>query len=54
MSRETGAHFVLFDDGDTIRKKIQVARGLGISSFVAALEDVEDVADKLGLRQRRQ
>jgi len=54
MSRETGAHFVLFDDGDTIRKKLQVARGLGISSFVAALEDVEDIAEKLGLRQRKQ
>ena len=51
MSRENGAHFVLFDDGDTVRKKIQVARGLGITSFMAALEDVEDIAEKLGLNR---
>ena len=51
MSRENGAHFVLFDDGDTIRKKIQVARGLGITAFMAALEDVEDIAEKIELVQ---
>ena len=49
MSRESGAHFVLFDDGDTLRKKIQTAQGLGISEFMAALEDVEDAKEKLGL-----
>lgn len=49
MSRESGAHFVLFDDGDTIRKKIQVARGLGITSAVLAWADAEDILDRLGL-----
>lgn len=51
MSRDTGAHFVLFDDGDTIRKKIQVARGMGITSILLAWEDVDDLQDKLGLRR---
>ncbi len=52
MSREGGAHFVLFDDGDTVRKKLQLARGLGISGAVAAVEDVEDILDKLNLKQK--
>lgn len=51
MSRDNGAHFVLFDDGDTIRKKLQVARGLGITSAVAALEEIDDLVDKLNLRK---
>ena len=36
MSRQNGAHFVLFDDAGSIRKKLQVARNLGISSAVLA------------------
>lgn len=28
MSRESGAHFVLFDDRDTLRKKLEVAQEL--------------------------
>lgn len=51
MSRDGGPHFVLFDDGDTIRKKLQVARGLGITSVILAWADVEDILDKLGLRK---
>ena len=51
MSRESGAHFVLFDDGDTIRKKLQTARGIGITGAVMALEDVDDVLDKLNLKR---
>lgn len=49
MSRDNGAHFVLFDDGDTIRKKLQTARGLGISGAVAAWDDIADVAGRLEL-----
>ena len=37
MSRENGAHFVLFDDAGSIRKKLQVARGLGIRQAVLSL-----------------
>jgi len=51
MSRDSGAHFVLFDDGDTIRKKLQMARGLGIGGAMAAWEDVSDVLEKLELRR---
>lgn len=50
MSRDSGAHFVLFDDGDTIRKKLQVARGLGIGGAVLAWEDAEELQEQLGLR----
>ena len=49
MSREDGAHFVLFDDGDTIRKKLEVARGLGITSAMAAWADVADLTEQLNL-----
>ena len=51
MSRENGAHFVLFDDGVTIRKKLEVARGLGITSTIAAWEDVSDLLEQLNLRK---
>lgn len=50
MSRENGAHFVLFDDGGTLRKKMEVAREHGIASAVAALPEVADVAEELGIR----
>lgn len=53
MDRTSGAHFVLFDDGDTIRKKLQVARGLGILTAIAALDEVDDILDKLARRVSR-
>lgn len=43
MTAEDGVHFVLFDDGATIRKKLQVARRLGICRAVARFEQVEDL-----------
>ena len=48
MSRESGAHFVLFDDRDTLRKKLEVAQELGITSAVAALPEVLDAAGDCG------
>ncbi len=45
MTPEGGAHFILFDDGATIRKKLQVARRLGINRAVARLEQVEDLPE---------
>ena len=48
MSRESGAHFVLFDDRDTLRKKLEVAQELGITSAVAALPEVLDAAGGAG------
>ena len=47
MSRENGAHFVLFDDAMSIRKKLQVARSLGIRRAVAALPEIDDLLPAL-------
>jgi len=54
MSRETGAHFVLFDDGDTLRRKMDVARKAGITTFLAPWAEVEDCAAQLGLQHLSQ
>lgn len=51
MSRKSGAHFVLFDDGATLAQKIQVARSLGIRTVLAAWAEIADVTDHLGLRR---
>lgn len=50
MSRDSGAHFVLFDDEATLAKKLEVARGLGIRTAVAAWPEVADAAGALGLK----
>ena len=47
MSRESGAHFILFDDAMSIRKKIQVAQALGITRAVAALPEIDDLLPEL-------
>ena len=47
MSRENGAHFVLFDDAMSIRKKLQVARSLDINRAVAALTEIDDLLPDL-------
>ena len=49
MDRDTGAHFVLFDDGDTMLRKVEVARQAGVSVFLAPYEDIRDCAGPLGL-----
>ena len=49
MSRETGAHFVLFDDGDTLRRKVEVARRAGISTFLLPWSQMGEYAPLLGL-----
>jgi len=51
MTRENGAHFVLFDDPDTLRRKVEVARSLGIHTFLAPWAEVSDCAEQLGLRR---
>lgn len=43
MHRDSGAHFVLFDDGGSILKKLQVAHSLGIRQAVAAYPEVDDL-----------
>ena len=52
MSRESGAHFVLFDDGDTLRHKVEVARGLGIHTFLAPWAEAGPHAARIGMQRR--
>lgn len=52
MSRENGAHFVLFDDGDTLKRKVEVARGLGVRTFLALWDDVAPCAAQLGIQRK--
>ncbi len=47
MSREAGPTSSFFDDRDTLRKKLEVAQELGITSAVAALPEVLDAAGEL-------
>lgn len=47
MSRESGAHFVLFDDAMSIRQKLQIAQKLGIRRAVAALPEIDDLLPEL-------
>ena len=52
MSRENGAHFVLFDDGDTLRRKLDVARQLNIHTFLAPWAEVSAYAARLGIQRK--
>ena len=51
MSRESGAHFVLYDDASTLAKKLQVAHSLDIRTVLAAWPEIADAAEELGLRR---
>mgnify|MGYP005956313713 CR=1 FL=1 len=42
MSRETGAHFILFDDEASLKKKRALAREIGIRRFFLLFPEVED------------
>lgn len=42
-------HFVLFDDGDTMARKVETARGAGVRRFLAAWPEIWDIAPRLGL-----
>lgn len=47
MSRQTGAHFVLFDDATSIRKKLYLARTLDIGDAVLPYAEVADLLPAL-------
>ena len=47
MSEGSGAHFVLFDDGGSLRKKLQLARRQGLARAVGRLEELDDVLEEL-------
>lgn len=43
MSPQNGAHFILFDDAGSIRKKLQIARSLDISDAIIPYPEVSDL-----------
>lgn len=45
MSRPCSAHFVLFDNAASIRKKLQTAARLGLYACVLAWPEVDDIPD---------
>lgn len=47
MSRQSGAHFVLFDNAGSIRKKIQIARSMGLCACILAWPEVEDILTQI-------
>ena len=47
MSKQNGAHFILFDDAGSIRKKLQIARSLDIADAVLAYPQVDDLLPDL-------
>ena len=47
MSRENGAHFVLFDDAGSIRKKLRLAQNMGIRQAVLSYPQVDDLLDEI-------
>lgn len=51
MSRDSGAHFVLFDDGDTLCRKLEVARRAGVRTFLAPWAEIGEYAAHLGLQK---
>ena len=49
MDGEGTAHFVLFDDGDTLARKAEVARRAGVRTFLAPWTQVAPFAGRLGI-----
>ena len=49
MDREGSPHFVLFDDGDTLAQKVEVARRAGIHTFLAPWSQAAPFAGRLGI-----
>ena len=43
MNRQSGAHFVLFDDAGSIRKKLHLAEALGIDRALLCYPEVSDL-----------
>lgn len=52
MSRETGAHFVLFDDGESLLKKRAIAQEAGLTRFFLLYPEVEEFLPHLTGRDR--
>lgn len=41
------AHFILFDDADTLRQKLRLGRQLGVAAAFFQWPEVSDIADSL-------
>ena len=52
MDGEGGAHFVLFDDAETMARKAETARRAGLGQLAAAWPEIRDGAAQLGLAPR--
>ena len=46
---EGAPHFVLFDDGDTLARKVEVARRAGVHTFLAPWTQIAPFAGRLGI-----
>lgn len=51
MDRSGEAHFVLFDDGETIARKLEVARAAGVHTFLLPWAEVHPHLQRLGVRK---
>lgn len=47
MSKENGAHFVLFDDAGSIRKKLSIAKSMDIASAILAYPQTDDLLEDI-------
>lgn len=47
MSRDSGAHFILFDDVGSIHKKISLGEQLGIQSFFLFYQQMDDLLPEI-------
>ena len=48
--RDGSAHFVLFDDADTLNQKLKTGAGLGVPAAFLMWPEIRDIAGKLALR----
>lgn len=53
MDRQGQPHFVLFDDGDTMVRKLEQGRKAGVVRFAAAWPEICGAADRMGLQAVR-
>ena len=47
------AHFVLFDDADTLRRKEQLGASLGLNKILYMLPEIEDLSEKLFTKKQK-
>ena len=47
MDKKGGAHFVIFDDAGSIRKKLHMARTMGLPAAILAWPEVDDILENL-------